>query len=181
MVTKKQFWFIILISLGIFLSYAFYSQKLKTKIINPDLTFKPIATFNFDTLQNIALAKNKPLLLYFTGHNCINCKKFEYNTLSTPNLESFIQRTFQAYGLYVDDKTLLAEEYWIRSHKSGRLLKTLGDQIAEFQINTLNRNTQPLIVMYNKKGKVINMIYNLKSTTDFIDFLKDGEAKYKTN
>lgn len=181
MVTKNQYIFGLLFSTVLFLTSTFYIQKSPAKNTSIGLTFKRINTFNFDTLQSLALVQNKPLLLYFTGEACVNCRRFEFNVSSTPNLESFIQKTFQAYSLYVDDKTLLAEKYWITSKRSGKLLKTLGNQIYEFQVNTLNKSTQPIIVMYNKKGEIINTISNLKSTPDFIDFLKDGEAKYKTN
>ncbi len=61
----------------------------------------------FDYDEGIAYAKqvNKPVLIDFTGHACVNCRKMEANVWPDKEVYKLINEDYVLIQLYVDDKT----------------------------------------------------------------------------
>lgn len=132
------------------------------------------AYFDYNQGVECAINQNKPLLLYFTGHSCSNCKKMQGEVWSDTRVQNLFNSEFVFVALYVDDRVIeMPEEEWFTSSNDGRLKKRLGEANADLQIVNFNRNTQPYYVTLSPDGKVLNapMSYN-NNVEEFIEFLK---------
>lgn len=129
----------------------------------------------FDYDQGMACAKklNKPLLLDFSGHGCVNCKVMEKSVWPDPEVLKRLQQDYVIVTLYVDDKTELPESEWITSTVDGKVKKTIGKKNADFQVNRFNINAQPYYVLLDTSGNVLvtpkGYDKNVQAFTDFLD------------
>ena len=104
---------------------------------------------DYDKALAAAKEQNKPLMLDFTGHACINCRKVEKNVWSQTNIHKLIDENYILVSLYVDDRTLLPEEEQITVKYRGKSkkLKTVGDKWAYFESNNFGQVSQPWYVL----------------------------------
>lgn len=131
----------------------------------------------FDLEQATEYAKkvNKPLLVDFTGHGCVNCREMEANVLSSPDVKKLINEHYVFVSLYVDDKLELPESEWIVNAK-GKTLKSIGKINADYQMTKYLSNAQPYYVTTDVEGNTIGgdpVAYD-KSVENYIAFLKRG-------
>ena len=70
-----------------------------------------ILAFN-DYDKGLAYAKqvNKPVLIDFTGHACVNCRKMEQNVWVKEKVLSVLKNEVILISLYVDDKRALEDD-----------------------------------------------------------------------
>ena len=68
------------------------------------------AFFDYDEGVAYAMQVNKPILIDFTGHACVNCRKMEANVWPDKEVYKLISENYVLIQLYVDDKTELAEK-----------------------------------------------------------------------
>ena len=94
------------------------------------------AYFEYDEAADCAKKQNKPLLLVFTGHGCVNCRKMEENVWTDPRVSQKMQNDFVLCALYTDDRTLSSDG----TH-------TIGQVNTEIQISRYNINAQPYYVI----------------------------------
>lgn len=94
------------------------------------------AYFEYDEAADCARRQNKPLLLVFTGHGCVNCRKMEENVWTDPRVKSKMQNDFVLCALYTDDRT-----------KSADGTRSIGEVNTEIQISKFNINAQPYYVI----------------------------------
>jgi thiol:disulfide interchange protein len=138
----------------------------------------------FDYDQALAYAKqtNKPLLIDFTGHSCVNCRKMEAVVWSNPEVLKRLNNDFVLLSLYVDDKTILPTSEQYVSKFSGRNVKTIGNKWSDLQATRFNTNSQPYYVIINNEEKVLisPQGFNL-DTKNYIDFLEGGKLAYNTH
>ena len=89
----------------------------------------------FDYEESILFAKkvNKPILLDFTGHGCVNCRDIESRVWSDESIRNILNNDYVLVSLYVDDKILLPEKDWYISSYDNKTKKTIGKQNADFQ------------------------------------------------
>ncbi len=125
-----------------------YTENLKSEL--------PGVTAFFDYEEALAASKkmNKPVLLDFTGHSCINCRKMERAVLSKPEVMRYLQENFVLASLYCDDRTPLAKEEQYTS-KDGDLIKTLGARNIDLEVNIYGEVGQPMYIFVDGDGKVI--------------------------
>ena len=105
----------------------------------------------FDYDESVLFAKkvNKPILLDFTGHGCVNCRDIESRVWSDESIRNILNNDYVLVSLYVDDKILLPEKDWYISGYDNKIKKTIGKQNADFQITRFNNNAQPFYVALN--------------------------------
>ncbi|WP_254560653.1 protein-disulfide reductase DsbD family protein [Dyadobacter diqingensis] len=117
-----------------------------------DLFDKPLNLHPFfDYEEGITYAKkvNKPVLIDFTGHACVNCRKMEATVWPDNKVLSLIKNDYVLIQLYVDDKTELpANEQYI-SKFSNRRITTIGGLNSDIQATHFNTNSQPFYVLQN--------------------------------
>jgi thiol:disulfide interchange protein DsbD len=108
--------------------------------------------------KGMAYAKqvNKPVLLDFTGHACVNCRKMENNVWSEENVLKILKNEVVLISLFADDKRPLPSHEQYVSKITGASIETIGDKWTEFMITKYNTNTQPLYVMVDKEGNNLN-------------------------
>ena len=94
------------------------------------------AYFEYNEAADCAKKQNKPLLLVFTGHGCVNCRKMEENVWTDPRVSQKMQNDFVLCALYTDDRT-----------KSADGVNTIGEVNTEIQISKYNINAQPYYVI----------------------------------
>jgi|UniRef100_UPI004048758F thiol:disulfide interchange protein len=137
----------------------------------------------FDYEQALAAAKRegKPLLIDFTGHGCVNCRKMEENVWVDPQVLKRLKEDFVMVALYIDERLELPESKWYSSSYDGKEKKTLGKQNADFQITRFNNNAQPYYVILDHQEQLLATPrgYNTDIAA-FVDFLDEARAKFKT-
>ncbi|GLU55278.1 thiol:disulfide interchange protein DsbD [Dyadobacter frigoris] len=137
----------------------------------------------FELKQAIACAKkqNKPVLIDFTGHGCVNCRKMEERVWIEPQVLSKLKSEFVIAGLYIDEKTELPESKWYTSKYDNKIKKTIGSQNVDMQIIRFQNNAQPYYVILdpNTEDILVQPISYETNLSNFIGFLDTGIAKFK--
>lgn len=136
----------------------------------------------FDYEEGMAYAKsvNKPVLIDFTGHSCVNCRKMEASVWSDPEVLNILKKDYVLISLYVDDKTALPEAEQYTSTFSGKKIKTLGNKWSDFQASKFKVNSQPYYVIVNDKEELLTKpeAFNL-DISNYIRFLNEGKSNYQ--
>jgi thiol:disulfide interchange protein DsbD len=136
----------------------------------------------FDYEQALAAAKKegKPLLIDFTGHGCVNCRKMEENVWVDPQVLKRLKEDFVMVALYIDERLELPENKWYTSSYDGKVKKTLGKQNADFQITRFNNNAQPYYIILDHQEQLLAKPrgYNT-DVAEFVDFLDGATKKFK--
>jgi thiol:disulfide interchange protein len=102
----------------------------------------------FDYDEGLAYAKkmNKPVLIDFTGHACVNCRKMEANVWPNPEVYKMISQDYVLIQLYVDDKTEV-DQNDIVTLPDGKVLNTIGKKWSNLQASKFQANSQPFYVL----------------------------------
>ncbi len=136
----------------------------------------------YDYEEALAAAKeaHKPLLIDFTGWNCVNCRKMEANVWTDPKVASLLKQEFVMVELFVDDRTELSPQEQFISTYSGKNINTIGKKNSDFQASKFNSNSQPLYVILDTDGNIVvpptGADYNVES---YASFLKSGIDLFK--
>lgn len=135
--------------------------------------------------EGVAYARsvNKPIMLDFTGHACVNCRKMENNVWSEKNILSLLKEEVVVISLFVDDKRKLPKNEQTISKESGNTIETIGDKWTEFMISKYKTNTQPLYVVTDAEGNNLNpetptTSYN-PDVNLYEEWLKQGIKNFK--
>ncbi|WP_158827560.1 protein-disulfide reductase DsbD family protein [Mucilaginibacter lacusdianchii] len=105
----------------------------------------------FDYAEGMAYAKKvgKPVMIDFTGHACVNCRKMEANVWTDRTVLPVIRNQYVLIQLYVDDKELLPAGEQYTSKFSGRKITTIGALNSDLQASRFNSNSQPFYVLFD--------------------------------
>ena len=136
----------------------------------------------FDYQEALAAAKEqgKPLLIDFTGHGCVNCRKMEENVWSDPQVLARLKNDFVMVALYIDERLELPESEWYTSSYDGKVKKTLGKQNADFQITRFNNNAQPYYVILDHSEKLLAPPRGYETNIqEFVEFLDGAKNEFK--
>lgn len=138
------------------------------------------AWYDYDQALQVSKELRKPILIDFTGFNCVNCRKMEADVWTDPGVFQRLRDDFVMLQLVVDDKAdLPAQEQFVSSY-SGKKITTLGGKWSDLEASRFNANSQPLYVVLDsngnllkdKDGKTIDPSpanYNIASYTQFLD------------
>jgi thiol:disulfide interchange protein DsbD len=137
-----------------------------------------------DYYEGLAYAKkvNKPVLIDFTGHACVNCRKMENNVWSEPDILSLLKNDLVLISLYVDDKRDLPKEEQFYSKETDSEIETIGDKWTDFMLTRYKTNTQPLYVLVDTDEKNLNPetpTISYTSASEYEKWLKIGLANFK--
>ncbi|MEC9209370.1 MAG: cytochrome c biogenesis protein CcdA [Bacteroidota bacterium] len=135
--------------------------------------------------EGLAYAKNvnKPIMLDFTGHACVNCRKMEEQVWSDKNVKSMLSNDVVLISLYVDERIDLPKEQQYETTLAGKTkkVKTTGDKWMVLQANTYATNSQPYYVLLNHDEEQIIEPANYQDygTVElFRDWLNRGIKEY---
>jgi thiol:disulfide interchange protein DsbD len=134
-----------------------------------------------DYEKGMAYAKkvNKPVMLDFTGHACVNCRKMEERVWSDSRVLSILKNDIVLISLYVDDKRKLPESEQYTSTINGKKVTTIGKKWSEFQINKYRANAQPYYVLLDHNGENLNpySAYN-PDIEEYLAWLQEGVGEF---
>jgi thiol:disulfide interchange protein len=156
-----------------------------TAVLPDGAKFGPHQIVVFDDYdKGLAYAKtvNKPIMLDFTGHACVNCRKMENNVWSDKSILPILNNEVVLISLYVDDKRELPKSEQFTSKTTGSLIETIGDKWTDFMISKYNTNTQPLYVLTDLQGNSLNAkqpTISYVSVEEYGTWLKTGIANFK--
>lgn len=139
-----------------------------------------IITFT-DYEKGMAYAKevNKPVLLDFTGHACVNCRKMEENVWSETNVLNILNNDVVLISLYVDEKKELPEAEQYVSKTTGKKIKTVGNKWSDFQIEKYQANAQPYYIVLDNEGNSLNTpVGYTPEVSEYENWLKEGVTNY---
>ena len=155
------------------LSNVKYSEILK-------LPYNLKGFFDYQEALNYSKKNNKPMLLDFTGHGCVNCRDIESRVWPDDRVRDFLNNKYVLVSLYVDDKTKLSEKNWYVSKYDSKIKKTLGKQNADFQITRFNNNAQPFYVVIDPfSEKIVYKPWGYELDIDsYINHLRNGIKEF---
>lgn len=154
----------------------------------------PITTQDFNLDQNkveaqfrdyeagMAYAKQtgKPVMLDFTGHGCVNCRKMELAVWHDASVRDMLMKDYVLISLYVDEKTPLPETITVNEDGKEVRLRTIGDRWSYLQRMKFGCNAQPYYFILDNDGHVIAppRSYN-EDVPAYTQWLKEGLETYK--
>lgn len=137
----------------------------------------------FDDYESgMAYAKrmNKPVIIDFSGHGCVNCRKMETSVWTDTKVKQLLENDYVLITLFVDDKTKLPETIEIEEYGKTRKLKTIGDKWSYLQRSKFGANAQPFYVLLDNEGKPLAPSYAYDEDVSlYVKFLQGGLQQYK--
>ncbi len=134
-----------------------------------------------DYEAGMAYAKQtgKPVVVDFTGHGCVNCRKMELAVWHDAKVRDLLMKDYVLISLYVDEKTKLPENIVVEEDGKQTTLRTVGDRWSYLQRTKFGANAQPFYVLLDNEGNPLNHSYAYDEDVDkFVDFLRTGLKNY---
>ncbi len=121
-----------------------------------------------------------PVLIDFTGHACVNCRKMEERVWSEPQILDVLKNEVVLVSLYVDDKRKLPESEQYISKTTGKEIESIGNKWSDFQISRYKANAQPYYVLidHNEEKLIAPTAYE-PDADEYYNWLKRGVENYK--
>ena len=139
---------------------------------------KPL--LNYEEGMAYAKEQKKPVILDFTGHGCVNCRKMEAAVWEDDKVKGYLTEDYVIISLYVDEKTPLPEPIVVNENGTERKLRTVGDKWSYLQRSKFGGQTQPFYVLVDNEGNPLNGSYSYDEDVDkFVEFLETGLKNYK--
>jgi thiol:disulfide interchange protein len=145
------------------------------------------AFYDYDQALQASKELHKPIIIDFTGFNCVNCRKMESNVWSDKQVFNRLQNDYVLLQLVVDDKAELAPAEQFTSTYSGKKITTLGGKWSDLEAARFNSNSQPYYILLDsdgnmladKTGKQIQPSPANYDVASYLKFLDSGIAAYK--
>jgi thiol:disulfide interchange protein DsbD len=158
----------------------------RMKMYEPEVVTKYGLVTYFDYNEALAIAREqkKPLMLDFTGINCVNCRKMEGQVWSDPEAMKRLQEDFVIVSLYVDVQNIdLQEHEQYHSDALGKNISTLGDKNADMQVTKFGANSQPYYFFLDgNEKKLVDEGYGYDpDIKGFIQLLDKAKQAFKNN
>ena len=135
---------------------------------------------DYDAGMEYARKHKKPVMLDFTGHGCVNCRKMELAVWTDQRVSDIINNDYVLITLFVDNKTKLPEQIKINENGRERTLRTEGDKWSYLQSTKFRYNAQPFYVLLDNEGKPLNKSYVYdEDINKYVDFLETGLKNYR--
>ena len=138
-----------------------------------------------DFEEGMAYAKenNKAVMVDFTGHACVNCRKMEEHVWPTKDVFDMLDNDYVLISLYVDEKIDLPEEeqgVWAYSTGGTAKIRLTGHKWNFLQTEFFGNNSQPLYVLLSPDGKLLNEpVGYTPDEKEYAKFLKCGLENFQ--
>jgi len=142
-----------------------------------------VTYFEYEEALEVAKKTGKPLMLDFTGINCINCRKMEGQVWSDPRVMQKLKDEFIIASLFVDVHHGVdlppAQQYYSEALK--KQVETLGDRNTDIAVTRFGANTQPYYFFLDGSEKrLIQEGYGYDPDVDkFLRHLDAAIAEFK--
>jgi thioredoxin-related protein len=153
------------------------------KIYEPEVVTKygMVTYFDYNEALEVARKLKKPLMLDFTGINCVNCRKMEGQVWSDSKVVQRLKEDFVIVSLYVDVHNLdIPEDEQYYSKALDKQIETLGDKNADMQVTKFGANTQPYYFFLDaNENRLIEEGYGYDPNIhQFIALLDEAKNEY---
>lgn len=109
----------------------------------------------FDYQEGLAAGRalKKPVMLDFTGINCVNCRKMESQVWSNPEVMRRLKEDFVVISLFCDydNQSLPPSEQFFSKELNAQIV-TVGDYNEHLQASKFQSNTQPFYFFVDEAG-----------------------------
>ncbi len=137
--------------------------------------------YDYDQAIEVSKQLHRPILIDFTGWNCVNCREMESNVMPNPEVLKRLQNDFVILQLVIDDKTELSVAEQFTSTVTGKKITTLGGKWLDLEIAKYNSNAQPFYVIINNDGQTLVPPQGADFNIDeYIKYLDSGILAYKS-
>lgn len=134
---------------------------------------------DYDEGMRYAAENHRPVLIDFSGHGCVNCRKMEGAVFDTPVVTGIIKENFVLIKLMVDDKADLPEPMTVEENGQSLTLETVGDKWSYLQRVKFSANSQPYYIILDNDGKaLVSPTYYDENVTAFVEWLNTGLKNY---
>lgn len=159
-----------------------YASRMK--MYEPDAVLKGGFDVYYDYDEALAVSKKlgKPVMLDFTGIQCVNCRKFESEVWSNSEVMKRMKNDFIIASLFTDARNVPIEgEAKRHSEVIGKDITSLGDKNVDIQISQFNTNRQPVYYFVDASGRKLadNGVGYPTAPSDFVTHLDAVKARYK--
>ncbi len=146
---------------------------------NPDnqLSYGLPAYHDIQQAIDCGKQQNKPVLLAFKFKGCAVCKKMEATVWSDEQVLDILRNKVVIATLYIDDKTELPESDWATG-LDGKVLKTLGKKLRDYQMRRFQVMAQPYYALIGFDEQPLTKPVGECSVEDFMSFLNSGLEKF---
>lgn len=159
-----------------------FAPPMSTQDFNLDPVKIEAQFTDYEAGMAYAKQTGKPVMLDFTGHGCVNCRKMELAVWHDAKVRDLITKDYVLISLYVDEKTPLPQPIDVEENGQTTKLRTIGDKWSYLQRTKFGANAQPFYVLIDNEGKPLNSSYSYDEDVDkFVNFLKIGLNNYKEN
>ncbi len=135
---------------------------------------------DYGTGMAYAMQANKPVLLQFGGHGCVNCHKMDATVLADDKVRELIEEEFVFITLMVDERTRLPEVLEMEENGRTTKLRTVGDKWSYLQRHKFGTQSQPFYVVLDQQGKPLSPSHAFNENVDsYVTFLQTGLRNYK--
>ncbi len=139
-----------------------------------------VSFHEYDKALAYAKKKDMPLMIDFTGHACVNCRKMEERVWSEPKVLETLKNDVVLVSLYVDDKRDLPKSEQFISEATGKKIETIGNKWSDFQISRYGANAQPYYVLVNHNEENLNAPIAYEPDVDaYYNWLQEGISNFK--
>ena len=141
-----------------------------------------VTYFDYDEALAAAKKLKKPIMLDFTGINCVNCRKMESQVWSKPEVAKLLKEDFIVVSLYCDFNRIelpKSQQYFSKDLNAD--VVTLGNKNADLQASKFGSNSQPFYFYVDENGnKLADEGYSYNPDVQkFADHLEKVKANYK--
>ncbi len=159
-----------------------YVAEMKMYEPEAAVKFGLVSYYDYDEAIKASKALDKPIMLDFTGINCINCRKMEGQVWSDPAVMQRMKNDFIVASLYCDAQNVkipVDEQYY--SDYLKKTVVNLGQRNSDLQASKYGANSQPFYFFIDGDGnKLIDKGYGYDPDVQaFIDHLDKVKENYK--
>lgn len=156
------------------------------KLYEPQVVKTLGLTTYFDYDEALAASKKlkKPIMLDFTGINCVNCRKMESQVWSKPEVAKMLKEDFIVVSLYCDFNRLeLPKDQQYFSKVLNQQVETVGNKNADLQATKFGSNSQPFYFYVDEQGnKLVDGGYSYDPDIQkFVAHLEKVKANFKAS
>ncbi|MBL0336819.1 MAG: thioredoxin family protein [Chitinophagaceae bacterium] len=111
-----------------------------------------VTYYDYDEALAASRASHKPLMLDFTGINCINCRKMEAQVWSDPQVMRRLKENFIVASLFTDVQQIeIPESEEFFSKELNEKVNTVGEKFSHLQVSRYGTLSQPFYIFLDDK------------------------------
>lgn len=157
-----------------------FAPPISTQDFNLDPVKIEAKFTDYEAGMAYARQTGKPVMVDFTGHGCVNCRKMELAVWHDAKVRDLLTKDYVLISLYVDEKAPLPAPMEVEENGQTTTLRTIGDKWSYLQRSKFGANAQPFYVLLDNNARPLNTSYSYDEDVDkFVKFLKTGLDNYK--